>query len=148
MADSLAYKMGFWSASTITLLVMLIDAGMVASAVLYPMASISNITDYAASFSSYQMLPFIPSLILAPVFLVLIFSVYYALSGEKKLFGQLALAFSVPCITILSLHYYIQLTVVQQGLLSNQLEGLWQFAAPNPHSFFWKWLIPKFVFWF
>jgi hypothetical protein len=55
----------------------------------------------------------------------------------KKLLSQLGLFFALICASILSIHYYIQLTVVQQGLLSNQTTGLWLFATPNPHSLFW-----------
>jgi len=132
-----ASKLGFWSALIIAFLVILIDVGMIASAILFPMTTITSIEAYAASFSSLQMLPFIPSLALAPVFIVLMICIYRSASEEKRLFGQLGFSFAIVCAAILSLHYYIQLTVVQQGLLNNDLAGLWQFAAPNPYSFFW-----------
>lgn len=74
---------------------------------------------------------------LAIIFVIFTLCIYHAAGEDKKIFGQLAVTFAVVCSAILSLHYYIQLTVVQQGLLNNQLEGLWQFATPNPHSFFW-----------
>jgi hypothetical protein len=135
--NRLANKLGFWSAVIIALLVVLIDVGMIASTLLYPITTITNIEAYAASFSSMQMLPFVPSLILAPVFVIFMLSIYQIAPEEKKILGQLGLAFGVVCSAILSLHYYIQLTVVQQGLLNNQIEGLWQFATPNPYSFFW-----------
>ncbi len=130
-------KLGYWSALLIALLVILIDAGMIASNILYPITSITNIEQYAAQFSSLQMLPFIPSLILAPVFVVLMLCIYHTAPEDKKLLGQLGFSFAVICGAILSLHYYIQLTVVRQGLLSNELAGLWQFATPNPYSLFW-----------
>jgi hypothetical protein len=135
--NRLANKLGFWSAVTIALLVVLIDVGMIASNLLYPITTITNIEAYAASFSSMQMLPFVPSLVLAPVFVIFMLSIYQIAAEEKKILGQLGLAFGAVCSTILSLHYYIQLTIVQQGLLNNQLEGLWQFATPNPNSLFW-----------
>jgi MFS family permease len=56
---------------------------------------------------------------------------------DKKILSQLGLAFAVICAAILSIHYYIQLTIVQQGLLNNQTAGLWLLATPNPHSLFW-----------
>jgi len=135
--NHLTNKLGFWSAIIIALLVVLIDVGMIASNLLYPITTITNIDTYAASFSSIQMLPFVPSLILAPVFVVFMLSIYHFATEEKKIWGQLGIAFGVVGASILSLHYYIQLTVVQQGLLNNQLEGLWQFATPNPYSLFW-----------
>lgn len=135
--DNSAIKMGFWSAVVITVLVILIDVGMIASAILYPMTAITSIEAYAASFSSLQMLPFVPSLALAPVFAVLMICIYYYSSEDKRIFGQLGFSFALICAAILSLHYYIQLTIVQQGLLTNELAGLWQLVAPNPNSFFW-----------
>jgi hypothetical protein len=135
--DKLLSRLGFWSAALITLLVFLIDAGMIISAILYPMTSITTIEAYASNFSSLQMLPFIPSLILAPLFVILILCIHNSAPDNRKILGQLGVSFAVICAAILSIHYYVQLTVVQQGLLNNQTAGLWQFAAPNPHSLFW-----------
>ncbi len=130
-------RLGFWSAIIIAVLVLLIDVGLIASTMLYPITAITSIETYAASFSSAQMLPFIPSLMLAPVFVVFMLCIYHSAGEDKKLLGQLGVSFAVICAAILSLHYYIQLTVVQQGLINNELNGLWLFATPNPHSFFW-----------
>ncbi|HEY9757804.1 MAG TPA: hypothetical protein V6C97_21735 [Oculatellaceae cyanobacterium] len=135
--SSLVNRMGFYSAVTITCLVVFIDVGMIASNLLYPITTITSIEAYAAQFSPIQMLPFVPSLILAPIFVILISCIYHAATEEKKILGQLGFAFAVVCAAILSLHYYIQLTIVQQGLISGDLAGLWQFATPNPNSLFW-----------
>lgn len=135
--NQLVSRIGFWSTVIITLLVILIDVGMVLSAILFPMTTITSIESYAGVFSSWQMLPFIPSLLLAPTFVVLMFSIHHSAPEENKILSQLGVAFALVCATVLSLHYYIQLTVVQQGLLNGELTGLWQFATPNPHSFFW-----------
>lgn len=134
---SLVNRLGFWSAVAITLLVVLIDVGMIASNLLYPITSITSIESYAAQFSPIQMLPFIPSLVLAPVFVTMMLCIYHTAADDKRILGQLGFTFAVICAAILSLHYYIQLTVVQQGLLSGDYAGLWQFATPNPNSLFW-----------
>jgi hypothetical protein len=83
------------------------------------------------------MLPFIPSLVLGPVFVLLALSIYHTIAEEKKILGQLGISFAVVCAAILSLHYYIQLTIVQHGLLNGELAGLWHLVTPNPHSLFW-----------
>lgn len=110
---------------------------MIASMILLPMNSVANIEAYANSFSSLQMLPFIPSLILGPMFVIMMQCIHFWTPYEKKVLSQLGFSFAIVCAAILSIHYYIQLTVVQQGILNNELSGLWQFVAPNPHSFFW-----------
>ncbi|MCL4429442.1 MAG: hypothetical protein M1167_01700 [Chloroflexi bacterium] len=135
--NQLASRLGFWSVAIIVLLVALIDVGMILSAILFPMTTITSIEVYASSFNSLQMLPFIPSILLAPMFVIMMLSIHHYAPEDKKVLSQLAFSFALICAAILSIHYYIQLTVVQQGILSNELTGLWQFAAPNPHSFFW-----------
>ncbi len=135
--NPLANRIGFWSAVVIALLVFLIDAGMILSTILFPMTKITNIEAYASSFSSSQMWPFIPSLLLAPTFVIMMLCILHLASDDKKVLSQLSFSFAVICAAVLSIHYYLQLTFVQQGLLNNQTAGLWQFAAPNPHSFFW-----------
>jgi hypothetical protein len=135
--DKLVCKLGFWVAVIIALLVVLIDVGLILSAVLFPMTTIASIEVYASSFTSWQMLPLIPSLILAPMFAALMLCIYHYAPSDKKVLGQLGFSFALVCATILSIHYYIQLTFVQQGLLNNQTTGLWLFASPNPHSLFW-----------
>jgi hypothetical protein len=135
--DKLVAKLGFYSSIITAVLVVLIDVGMISSAILFPMTSIANIQDYTNTFSSLQMLPFIPSLILAPLFVVMIVCIHQTAPENKKILGQLGIAFAAVCAAILSIHYYIQLTIVQQGMLSNETTNLWQLAAPNPHSLFW-----------
>ncbi|MCX6649312.1 MAG: hypothetical protein NTV61_07990 [Candidatus Bathyarchaeota archaeon] len=136
--NKLQRRLGFWSSVIIAILVALIDAGMILSTILYPMTTITSIEAYASSFNSWQMLPLIPSLLLAPTFVVMMLCIHHYASDDRKTLSQLGLSFAIICAAILSIHYYIQLTVVRQGLLSNETAGLWQFAAPNPHSFFWS----------
>jgi len=135
--DQLANRLGFWSAVLIVLLVVLIDVGIILSTLLFPMTSITSMEAYASSFSSIQMLPFIPSLILPSMFVIMILCVHHYAPEGKKTLSQLGFSFALICAVVLSIHYFVQLTVVRQGILNNELSGLWQFAAPNPHSFFW-----------
>ena len=136
-ADEFARKLGFWSATITALLVVLIDVGMILSTLLFPMTSITSIETYAASFTSWQMLPFVPSLMLALIFPLLMLSIHHYASPDRKILSQLGFSFAVICTAILSLHYYLQLTVVQQGLLNNETSGLWLLATPNANSLFW-----------
>jgi len=64
-------------------------------------------------------------------------SIHYRTSEEKKALSHLGVAFALGCATILSKHYYLQLTLVRQGLLSGQTDGLRLFVSPNPNSMFW-----------
>jgi hypothetical protein len=97
-------KLGYWSAIIIALLVVLIDAGLVLSAVLFPMTAITSIETYALSFTSWQMVPLIPSLILAPMFAILVLCIQHYAPPDKKILGQLCFAFALICTAILSPH--------------------------------------------
>ncbi|MCW4030728.1 MAG: hypothetical protein NWE92_13920 [Candidatus Bathyarchaeota archaeon] len=135
--NTLASRLGFWSALILAVLVFLIDAGMILSTILFPLTSITDIETYASTFSSSQMLPMVPSLALGTVFVVLMSCIHFFAPKDKKFFSQLGVYFSLICATVLSIHYYIQLSFVQQSLLNHELLGLWLFVAPNPHSLFW-----------
>jgi hypothetical protein len=135
--DKFTYRLGYWSGITIAVLVVLIDIGMIASAILFPTTTITSIESYEASFTSAQMLPFIPSLMLGTLFVIFMLCIYHFATADKKILGELGFSFAVVCAVILSLHYCIQLTLVQQGLLNGETAGLWMFVTPNPHSLFW-----------
>jgi len=103
--DKLANKLGFWSATIIALLVFLIDAGMILSTILFSMTTITSIEAYASSFDSLQMLPFIPSLMLAPLFVIMMMCILHYASDNHKILGQIGLSFATVCAGILSIHY-------------------------------------------
>lgn len=58
-----------------------------------------------------------PSLLLAPAFLILMVCVYYFTPKEKKLYSLIGMAFAVAYAVLVSLNYYVQLTVVAPRLL-------------------------------
>jgi hypothetical protein len=91
--EKFACRLGFWSAVIIALLVVLIDVGLVVSAVLFPMTNITSIETYAASFTSWQMLPLIPSLILVPMFVILMLCIYHYAPSDRKILSQLGYVF-------------------------------------------------------
>ncbi|MGZ4894704.1 MAG: hypothetical protein ACXV5N_12220 [Halobacteriota archaeon] len=136
--DEFVCKLGFWSAVIIALLVVLIDIGMIWSAVLFPMTAIPSIEAYQQSFMSWQMLPLLPALVLPPMFVIFMLCIHEYAPSDRKILGKVGSALAIVSATILGIHYYVQLTVVRQGLLNNQTAGLWLFAAPNPYSFFWS----------
>lgn len=115
--NKLESQLGFWSAAVIALLVILIDVGMILSAILFPMTTITSVEAYANIFNSLQMLPFIPSLLLAPMFVIMMLAIHQCASDDTKVLGQLDYSFALICAAVLSIRYYIQLTFVREGIL-------------------------------
>jgi uncharacterized membrane protein len=94
--NKLESQLGFWSAAVIALLVILIDAGMILSAILFPMTTITGIEAYTNTFNSLQMLPFIPSLLLAPMFVIMMLAIHQYASDDKKVLSKSARLFFRP----------------------------------------------------
>jgi hypothetical protein len=96
-----------------------------------------GLSAYAASFRPLPLLAWVvPCFLLAPIFLTTMTCLYVWSSVEKKIWSLLALVFAVVYTTLMSANYYIQMTVVQNNLLSRNTEdlSLWLYAFPYPRS--------------
>lgn len=100
---------------------------------------------YLGVFQPIVMLPLIPSLLLAPTFVVLMTCVHAYASNAKKLWSQVGLAFAIIYATMACINYIVQLTVVRLSLLNRETDGLAMFVSGNPHSIFWA-LASAYVF--
>lgn len=65
-----------------------------------------------------------PSLLLGPSFLVMMVSVYHLAPEEKRIFGQIGVVFAVVYAVLISMNYYVQLTVVAPRLASGNTSGI------------------------
>lgn len=144
-------RIGFWSAvlATLfsigygtTLIVMMVSA--MATATETP-SGWSGIESFVASFQPIQMLPLIPSLLLAPTFIVLMVSIHYYAAPDKKIWSHLGIAFALIYAVMASINYITQLTVVRLSILNKETDGLAMFVMGNSHSIFWA-LASAYVF--
>lgn len=65
-----------------------------------------------------------PSLILGSAFLVLVVSVHQLASADRKVWSHAAIGFATAYATLISLVYYVQLTLVGPRLASGRMEGI------------------------
>ena len=146
-----ACRLGFWSAMLATLssigygvavIVMMISSSATSAGA---PPGWHGVEAYVASFQFTQMLPLIPSLVLAPTFIVLMVSIHYYAAHEKQVWSQLGIAFAIVYAVMASLNYIMQLTVVRFSILNRETDGLAMFAMGNPHSIFWA-LASAYVF--
>ncbi len=91
----LATRLGFWSAVLTTL---------------WTLAFL-----FSAFLLQSQILAVASALLLAPTFVVLIAAIHHRVADEQRLWRQIALAFAVAYATVVSLNYFLFLTVVQQN---------------------------------
>ncbi|MBI4303793.1 MAG: hypothetical protein HY665_05600 [Chloroflexi bacterium] len=131
-----AINLGYWSAILATLFSVGFTVTVIVSAMISPSGEWSGIEQYAASFQTAQVIPVVPPLLLAPTFVALVASLYLRTSQDKKIFGLIALSFTIMYATIIWIIDYIELTVVRQNILNGTIEGLALWAIPNPRSLF------------
>jgi hypothetical protein len=108
---SLAYKAGLWSAIITTVLV--IVAGITATAAVQPLATIVGF-------------------LVAPTFVVLTACIYSTAPTNRRFLGIIGLSFALMYGTLISFNYYADLTFVHRGVFDVEV-----FNMLNPNSIFW-----------
>jgi hypothetical protein len=144
-------QVGFWSA----VLAMLFSIGYGITLIVTMISMSATATDtspgwrgiesFVASFQPIQMLSLIPSLLLAPTFVVLMVSLHYYTSPDKKIWSHLGIAFALIYAVMASINYILQLTAVRLSIVNKETDGLAMFVMGNSHSIFWA-LASTYVF--
>jgi len=105
------YQLGFWSAIVATILVAI--AGITATASIQPFATLVGF-------------------LLTLSFLVVMACIHSYASDEKKVFSLAGLSFAIVYATLISVNYFIQLTIVRSGAFDLPI-----FDMTNTHSMMW-----------
>lgn len=124
--------LGFASA----VLAAVLTAVFVALAVAYPGNEWRGIEAYANAFRTSDVAQLVPVLLLTPVIIVLVASIYASAPEARRVFGQIGLVFAAVYAAIISVNYAIQLLVVRLNVLAGDLEGLALVAMPNRRGLF------------
>lgn len=96
-----------------------------------------GIEAFVSSFQPIQMLSLLPSLLLAPTFVVLMVSLHYYAAPDRKIWSHLGIAFALIYAVMASINYTVQLTVVRLSIANKETDGLAMFVMGNSHSLFW-----------
>ena len=65
-----------------------------------------------------------PSLLLGSAFLVMMAALQHASSADRRIFGQAALAFAIVYATLISMVYFVQLTLVGPRIAAGDTDGI------------------------
>jgi hypothetical protein len=95
----------------------------------------SPYTDVAAFFPRDYLWMY-PALLVTPIFVVLMACIHDYASGDKKLFSLIGLSFAVIAAAVITIDYFIQLTIIQPSLLRGETDGLSLISQYNPHGIF------------
>ncbi len=129
---SKAIQLGFWS----SLLTAIFTVMFAVSTFVFLAPDWKGIQSYASSFNSLQMIPVIPPIAFALTNIIVMVSLHYHVSEDRRIFTLLGIAFATIYATIICSNAYLQLFVVRLNILQGQLEGLALLAMPNLRSVF------------
>ena len=77
-----------------------------------------------------------PAIVLSLFYLVMMVSIYQITPGSKKVFAMVGVSFATMSALILSIDYFIQVSVIQPSLLAGETEGIALLTQFNPHGIF------------
>jgi hypothetical protein len=126
---------GFWSAVLATLFSITYDIGQIAEW-MGLMGSGGGAENASTPLGLVVLLT--PSLFLGSAFLVLIISVHHLSSPERKIWSHAAIAFATIYAALISINYYVQLTLVTPRIVAGRIEGIEQFLFTPFDSFLYS----------
>ena len=130
--------LGFWSALLCLGTFLIFTVCFIVAFTMPPIFHWTTMQDYLA-YSNPASQPFksmaqLMMLFFAPLYVVLLSSIYDLAGSEKKPLARAALLMGVIFAGLISMHYFIQLTTVRLGIANGQVAGLEQFVQANPAS--------------
>jgi hypothetical protein len=135
-----AARLGVWSAIlTAVLAAASFAAGVTTPARSGPFCMSSCVTYPYTDVAAFIPVDYIwlhPTLLLAPMFVVLMACVHAHAADDRKVFGQIALSFGVMYAGVIAIDYFTQFAVVIPSLLNGETAGLSLFTQYDPHGFF------------
>lgn len=126
---------GFWSAVLATLFSITYDIGQIAEW-MGLMGSGGGAENASTPLGLVVLLT--PSLFLGSAFLVLIVSVHHLSSPDRRIWSHAAIAFATIYAALISINYYVQLTLVAPRIVSGRVQGIEQFLFTPFDSFLYS----------
>ncbi len=139
MTQTLAHKIRFWSALFFAILGFVLIAANIGLGFTGQWQAWDGMDSYADWHASLRInfftIAFIASFLMTILFLGIISALHSLASSEKKILGTLGTSFTAICITLVSITYYTQLSLVPSSIRSGQVEELTRFVYHSPNSF-------------
>jgi hypothetical protein len=77
-----------------------------------------------------------PAILLSLVYYVLMVSLHLFARAEKKVFSQLGMSFALASTAVIVIDYFLQLSVIQPGVVLGETDGIAFLSQFNPHGVF------------
>lgn len=136
--NSLSIKLGYWSALLSAITFIVFTVCFVAILLVSPLFLWTDLADYAVyTNENPQIFKYVAQfmmLLFCPLFVVLLNSIYAYTTDDKKILAQISVGFGLGFAVLVSINYFVQLSVVQQNVAKGNLVGIEQFLQANPAS--------------
>ncbi len=134
--NQLSAKLGFWSALLSAVTFIVFTVCFVAIFIVNPLFTWTNLSDYVETVNStnqfFKYVAQFMMLLFAPLFVVLLASIEEYAHSEKKILARIALYFGIIFSMLISINYFMQLSVVRQNIAKGDLVGLEHLIMVNP----------------
>jgi len=77
-----------------------------------------------------------PAIVLSFFYLIMMSCIYQIAHSSKKVFAMVGVSFATMSALILSVDYFVQVSVIQPSLLAGETEGIALLSQFNPHGIF------------
>jgi hypothetical protein len=77
-----------------------------------------------------------PAMLLSLVYYVLMVSIHYFAPVERRIFSQIGMSFALISTATLVIDYFLQLSVIQPGVVLGETDGIAILSQFNPHGVF------------
>ena len=128
-------KLGYWSAFLASLFSIIYIIGQLAE--WFDLLGSGGGPENASTALGLIVL-LIPSLLLAPSFALLMLCVHYYAPESKKIWSHAGIIFAVVYTVMVSINYYVQLTLVVPHLMSGEVESIRPFLFTPFDSFIYS----------
>ncbi len=128
-------KLGYWSAILASLFSLIYIIGQLAE--WFDLLGSGGGPENASTALGLIVL-LVPSLLLAPSFALLILCVHYYAPESKKIWSHAGIIFAVVYTVMVSINYYVQLTLVVPHLMSGEVESIRPFLFTPFDSFIYS----------
>lgn len=134
----LSIRLGFWSSFLIALAYVIFTAcfaGILLTAPLFIWSDLAAYVAYVEANSQFfQNLARLSMLLVGPLYVVLLNSIYEYADAGKKILARIGLHFGLAFAVLTGINYFVQLTAVRFNLAQGELQGLEQWLQANPIS--------------
>ena len=134
--NQLSIKLGYWSALLSAFTFIVFTICFVAIFIVNPIFTWTNLSDYVETVNStnqfFKHVAQFMMLLFAPLFVVLLASIEAYAESDKKILARIALYFGIIFALLISVNYFVQLSVVRQNIAKGDLVGLEHLIMVNP----------------